>query len=82
MRWTKIALATRVDTLASRHSGRELVDAIVAFADTLVEEDRELLRQVLLARSDEAVVSEYAVRRRTKAPRRGLFRRRPRDRDR
>jgi hypothetical protein len=82
MRWTKIALATRVDALASRHSGRELVDAIVAFADTLVEDDRELLRQVLLARSDEAVVSEYAVRRRGKSPRRGLFRRGPRERDR
>jgi hypothetical protein len=77
MRWTRIALAARIDAVASRHSGRELVDAIVAFADTLEEEDREVLRKVLLERADEAAVSAHVLRRRSDEERRRLFGLRP-----
>jgi hypothetical protein len=77
MRWTRIALAARVDALASRHSGPELVDAIVAFADTLVEDDREALRKVLLARHDEVGVYAHALARRREEERWKLFRPRP-----
>src|SRR5205809_909490 len=34
MRWTKPALRARLGALSERHSGREFVDAIVAFADS------------------------------------------------
>jgi hypothetical protein len=77
MRWTRIALAARVDALASRHSGRELVDAIVAFADTLHQEDREALRGVLLGRADEGAVYARALERRRDAERWSMFRHRP-----
>jgi uncharacterized membrane protein len=50
IRWTRAALEARVDALEERHSGRELIDAIVEFADTLTEEDRRSLQNVLLKR--------------------------------
>ncbi len=80
MRWTRIAIAARVDSLSSEYSGKELVDAIVAFADTLEEDDRETLRRVLLGRADEVGVYAQALERKHEAARWNLFRHRsPRD---
>jgi hypothetical protein len=53
MRWTREALRTRLRHLSEQHSGRDLVNAVVAFADTLEEEDRKLLQSVLLERGNE-----------------------------
>jgi hypothetical protein len=53
VRWSREALRARLRHLSERHSGKELVDALVAFADTLEEEDREKFRAVLLERSDQ-----------------------------
>jgi hypothetical protein len=50
IRWTRAALEARVDALEERHSGKVLIDAIVEFADTLTEEDRRSLQDVLLKR--------------------------------
>jgi uncharacterized coiled-coil protein SlyX len=50
IRWTRAALEARVDALEERHSHQELIDAIVEFADTLTEEDRRSLQDVLLKR--------------------------------
>jgi hypothetical protein len=61
VRWTKPALRARLAALSERHSGRELVDAVVAFADTLEEEDRELLRQVLLERAGHERLYDNAI---------------------
>jgi hypothetical protein len=51
LRWTKPALDARIDALEEKHSGRDLVAAVVAFADTLTDEDRRTLQDVLLARA-------------------------------
>jgi hypothetical protein len=51
IRWTRPALDARLDALEERYEGRELVAAVVAFADTLIDEDRRLLQDALLARA-------------------------------
>jgi hypothetical protein len=80
MRWTRIAIATRVDSLTSQYSGKELVNAIVAFSETLEDDDRETLRRVLLGRADEVGVYAQALERRHESARWNLFRHRsPRD---
>jgi uncharacterized membrane protein len=56
IRWTKAALEARVEALEGRHSGQELIDAIVEFAGTLTEEDRRLLQDVLLKRRRPAML--------------------------
>jgi hypothetical protein len=63
MRWTKEALAAKVDALGP---GPELG----RFADQLTDEERELLQEVLLERSGAA---DYALRERSAA--RGWLRR-------
>jgi hypothetical protein len=50
IRWTRVALEARLDALEERHTGQELIDAIVAFADTLTKEDRRSFQDVLLKR--------------------------------
>ena len=50
IRWTKSALEARVEALEGRHTGQQLIDAIVEFAGTLTDEDRRLLQDVLLKR--------------------------------
>ena len=50
IRWSRAALEARVDALEERHSGKDLIDAIVEFADTLTDEDRRSLQDVLLKR--------------------------------
>jgi hypothetical protein len=65
MRWTRAALEVRLDTLEDRHSGKELIDAIVAFADTLTEEDRRVFQDVLLKRRRPA---QLRLRRRSDPP--------------
>lgn len=49
--WTRTALDARLAALEEKHEGRELVEAVVGFADTLTEEDRRLLQDVLLERA-------------------------------
>jgi hypothetical protein len=51
IRWTRIALDARLDSLEGRYEGRELIAAVVEFADTLTTEDRRLLQDALLARA-------------------------------
>jgi uncharacterized membrane protein len=53
IRWTKPALAARLQHFEERFRGDELVDAVVTFADELEPEDRELLQDVLLERAGE-----------------------------
>ena len=50
IRWTRAALEARLDALEQKHTGQELIDAIVAFAGTLTDEDRRLFQDVLLKR--------------------------------
>jgi uncharacterized membrane protein len=50
IRWTRAALDARVEALEEKHTGRELIDAIVDFAGTLTDEDRRMLQDVLLRR--------------------------------
>jgi hypothetical protein len=60
IRWTRTALAARVESIEQKSSGRDFVAAVVAFADTLEPEDRRLLQDVLLARADaDRVFIEY-----------------------
>jgi hypothetical protein len=49
--WTRTALDARLEALERRHEGQELIDAVVSFADTLTDEDRRVLQDVLLARA-------------------------------
>lgn len=51
IRWTRTALDARLEALEQKHSGRELIEAVVSFADTLEEEDKRLLQDVLLERA-------------------------------
>jgi len=49
--WTRASLETHLTVLAARHEGKELVDAIAAFAATLDEDEVATLREILLARA-------------------------------
>ncbi len=53
IRWTKPALAARLQYFEEKLSGSELIDAVVSFADGLEPEDRELLQDALLERAGE-----------------------------
>ena len=58
-------LERRVDALAAEHSGREFADAVRALADTLGDEDTELLQRILVERSvdfDQAVMDRVDAR--------------------
>jgi hypothetical protein len=79
MRWSRTALAARVQALSERFEGRDLVEALVSFADTLEPEDREALQAVLLERADQEHLYGAAVSRWAKEPKPSLFRRRRRD---
>ena len=50
LRWTRTALEARLDALEERHTGAELINAIVDFASTLTEEDKRAFQEVLLKR--------------------------------
>jgi polyhydroxyalkanoate synthesis regulator phasin len=50
IRWTRAALEARLDALEQKHTGQKLIDAIVAFAGTLTDEDKRLFQEVLLKR--------------------------------
>ena len=65
IRWTRAALDARLDALEEKHSGQELIDAIVAFADTLTDEDRRAFQDVLLKRRRPA---QLRLRRRPDPP--------------
>jgi hypothetical protein len=56
IRWTRTALEARLDALEEKHTGSDLVQAVVDFADTLTEEDRRLFQDVLLRRRRPAVL--------------------------
>jgi hypothetical protein len=50
--WTREAIATRVEALAREHEGAAFVDAVERFSrDALDARERQLLHDVLLARS-------------------------------
>jgi hypothetical protein len=51
IRWTPTALDARLEALEQKYSGQELIEAVVSFADTLEEEDKRLLQDVLLERA-------------------------------
>jgi hypothetical protein len=63
-------LERRVDELAAEHSGRAFADAIRAYSETLREDEKGQLQQILVARSVDA---DQAVMERVDA--RGWFRR-------
>jgi uncharacterized membrane protein len=48
IRWTRTALEARLEALEQRHTGDDLINAIVEFAATLTDEDRRLFQDVLL----------------------------------
>ena len=50
LRWTRTALEARLEALEEKHTGGDLVAAIVDFAETLTKEDRRVLQDVLLKR--------------------------------
>jgi hypothetical protein len=56
MRWTRPALETRLEALEEKHTGSDLIDAIVVFADTLTDEDRRLFQDVLLRKRRPAML--------------------------
>jgi uncharacterized membrane protein len=56
IRWTRTALEARVEALEERHTGNELITAIVDFAATLTQEDKKLLQDVLLKRRRPAIL--------------------------
>ena len=62
IRWTRPALTSKVESLEEKHSGDELVQAVVDFADTLEPEDRKLLQAVLLERADTKYEFHFAHR--------------------
>ena len=56
IRWTRTALEARLDALEERHTGAELVNAIVDFAATLTDEDKRTFQNVLLKRRRPAIL--------------------------
>jgi hypothetical protein len=56
MRWTRPALEARLEALEEKHTGSDLIDAIVVFADTLTDEDRRLFQDVLLRKRRPAML--------------------------
>jgi hypothetical protein len=48
MRWTRPALEARLEALEEKHTGSDLIDAIVEFAGSLTDEDRRIFQDVLL----------------------------------
>jgi hypothetical protein len=82
MRWSKTALEARLQAISERHEGRELIDALVEFADSLEPEDREVFQQVLLERADRETADDYALlRKRMEEGRWSIFRWRRRRRE-
>ena len=74
IRWTRTALDARLDALESRHEGPALIDAVVEFAETLTDEDRRALQDVLLARAKRQRLrrleqAEWAIEARSRLPR-------------
>jgi hypothetical protein len=56
MRWTRTALEARLEALEQKHSGNELISAIVDFAETLTDEDKRRFQDVLLKRRRPALL--------------------------
>ena len=56
LRWTRTALEARLEALEEKHTGRDLVSAIVEFAETLTDEDRRLFQDVLLRKRRPAIL--------------------------
>lgn len=52
--WTRAALETKVEKLATEHEGEALVDAVRRFGEQLDADERALLGQVLLERAPRA----------------------------
>lgn len=62
---SRAELERRVDELAAEHSGREFADAIRAYSETLCEEEKGQLQQILVERSvdfDQAVMERVDAR--------------------
>jgi len=56
LRWTRTALEARLEALEEKHTGGDLVSAIVEFAETLTDEDRRLFQDVLLRKRRPAIL--------------------------
>jgi hypothetical protein len=56
LRWTRTALEARLGALEEKHTGGDLVAAIVEFAGTLTDEDRRLFQDVLLRKRRPAIL--------------------------
>jgi hypothetical protein len=62
---SRAELELRVDELAAEHSGRSFADAIRAYSETLREDEKEELQQILVRRSvdfDQAVMERVDAR--------------------
>jgi hypothetical protein len=62
---SRAELERRVDALAAEHSGRAFADAIRAYSQTLRDDEKEELQQVLVQRSvdfDQAVMERVDAR--------------------
>lgn len=73
IRWTRAALAARVDALAEEQSGPALVESVQRLAAELRDDEREVLGQVLLERARREGAFDDAVMERVEA--RGWLRR-------
>jgi hypothetical protein len=63
VRWTREAIAARVEALQAEHEGPALVDAVREFGEQLDDAERELLGEVLLDRARRQRPSLADVRR-------------------
>jgi hypothetical protein len=75
LRWTRTALEARVDALEQRFEGHELIAAVVGFAETLTDEDRRVLQDVLLDRAKRQKISRMRARESAEGASRGASRR-------
>jgi hypothetical protein len=64
-----------VDALEQRFEGHELIAAVVGFAETLTDEDRRVLQDVLLDRAKRQKISRMRARESAEGASRGASRR-------
>ena len=61
--WSREAIAVRVATIAERHQGTALIEAVARFAEQLDDGERAVLGEVLLERAGAERPSLEGVRR-------------------
>lgn len=66
LRWTKVAIAARVDQLAGQHQGDAFVVAVRQFSEQLSAKERNVLQDVLMAKANlRSRIADAAQERRT-----------------